>query len=386
MKKLLLFGLVLALIGAAVLPAVTTPKPAEAGLFDATITCNPGELDFTHYTGVPETLLGFIPLETQAVTVTSNKFWSASDDADWLTLLATVFPGEGKLTVWLNNNVDNLEAGTHTATITVKASGLFASSSATIDVTLEVIEPAVMGPLGIGVDKGLLKGITGGEILGEENEYSGFVVNLLTNPDDTMDMQAIETDGCWDLNLQIGDEIPGQGLALTGGALTINGETIQIMGGGVGEISMLMSMMGGALPIPSDFDWGENYVAMFVGSDGKQYVGIVLGDLGKLLDLLPMLGDMFTGEEAESTALPAPTGKDSKKGNPNGPAPNEPSPELVIPLKPILNLLPSLMPVMTNLLGNETVISLLTPLMEALPPIMIILPIDVMMGLLAGLM
>ncbi|MFA5054920.1 MAG: hypothetical protein WC562_01935 [Dehalococcoidia bacterium] len=99
MKKVLLLSLILALVGMTILPAVTVPKSAEAGLFDATITCDPVELNFIHYTGVPETLLGFIPLETQKVTVTSDKFWSASDNADWLTLLATVFPGEGELTV-----------------------------------------------------------------------------------------------------------------------------------------------------------------------------------------------------------------------------------------------------------------------------------------------
>lgn len=379
MKKVLLFSLILALVGMTILPAVAVPKSAEAGLFDATITCDPVELSFIHYTGVPETLLGFIPLETQKVTVTSDKFWSASDNADWLTLLATVFPGEGELTVWLNNNVDDLEAGTYTATITATASGLFASASATIDVTLEVIEPKVMGPLGIGMLN----------IFDTSTEnYGGFVVNLLTNPDDAMDMQAIETDGCFNLMIQRGEETPEIGYTpLTSGTLTINGKTKQVVMGGVTGFGLLMGMMPpGMLPIPADFDWGENLVVMFNTDDGVTYIGILLADLGKMMDLLPMLGDMFSGEETESTSLPAPSGKSSKSGTPSDPVVNEPSPELVIPLKPILNLLPTLMPVMVDLLSNETVLAILEPLMEMLPPIMILMPFDVMTELFAGLM
>lgn len=388
MKKLFLFSLILVLIGVMILPAVAAPKPAEAGLFDANIACDPVELSFIHYSGVPETLLGFIPLETQKVTVTSDKFWSASDNADWLTLLATVFPGEGELTVWLNNNVDDLEVGTYTATITVTASGLFASASATIDVTLEVIEPKVMGPLGIGADKDLLQGITGGDVFTEENEYGGLVVNLLTNPDDAMDMQAIETDGCWNLNFSLGDALPNGLIFVTGGTFVIQGESKQIVGGGVAPISMLISMMGGgsSLPIPADFDWGDNCALSIQTSDGEEYVGILLADIGKLLPMLDMLGGMFSGEEAEITSLPVPSGKSLKSGTPTGAVVNEPSPELVVPLKPILNLLPTLMPVMVDLLSNETVLAILEPLMGMLPPIMIIMPMDLLMDLFMGLM
>jgi hypothetical protein len=381
MKKVLLFSLILALVGMTILPAVAVPKSAEAGLFDATITCDPVELNFIHYTGVPETLLGFIPLASQAVTVTANKCWFFEDDADWLSVgYGSIFGGLGEeAKVWLNNNVDDLEAGTYTATITVTASGLFASASATIDVTLEVIEPKVMGPLGIGMLN----------IFDTSTEnYGGFVLNLLTNPDDAMDMQAIETDGCFNLMLQRGEEIPGAGFPLTGGAFTLNGETKQIVGGGGGEFSVLTSMMPpGMLPIPPDFDWGDNRVVMFFTEDGVLYVGLILADLAKMLDLLPMLGDMFSGQEAQVTSLPAfPTGKNPKSGAPTGAVVNEPSPELVIPLKPILNLLPALMPVMMNLLGNETVLAILEPLMGLLPPIIIVMPFDVMMDLFSGLM
>jgi len=281
--------------------------------------------------------------------------------------------------------VDDLEAGTYTATITVTASGLFASASATIDVTLEVIEPKVMGPIGIGMLN----------ILDTSTEnYGGFVVNLLTNPDDAMDMQAIETDGCFNLMLQRGDEIPGLGTPLTGGTLDINGESNQIIEGVVADFTGLMAMMGGALPPElTSFDWGDNAAVIFATDDGGAYIGILLADLPTLLtglpDLLPLLGGMLSDEEAEVTSLPAPSGKDPTVGAPTGSVINEPSPELVIPLKPILNLLPTLMPVMIDLLSNETVIGIIdiiAPLTGLIPPIMIVMPMNVLLELFSGLM
>jgi len=373
MKKVILVSLIVALVSALVLPAVYTPAPVMAG---SSISCTPGELSFRVYQGVPTTLLGFIPLETQTVTVNSNGGWTAKDDAGWLSLFPCLAFSGGDLSVWVNGDLD---VGTYTATITITP--FFSSNSVTVPVTVEVIEPKVMGPLGIGMLN----------ILDTSTEnYGGFVVNLLTNPDDAMDMQAIETDGFWNMVLQRGEEFPDLGYTLlNGGTLTINGEAKEIVpGGAIAPISMLMSMMGGALPIPADFDWGENYAVLFDTTDGESYIGILLADIGKLLDLLPMLGDMLSGgeESAGGTALPAPSGKSSDSGTPSGPIINEPSPEMVIPLKPILNLLPALMPVMMDLLSNETVLAILEPLMGLLPPIMIFMPLDVMVDLFFGLM
>jgi hypothetical protein len=381
MKKVFLFSLIMVLLGALIVPAIAAPAPVSA--WSGTVTCDPGELYFRVYEGVPTYLLGFIPLEEgQKLTLTHEGSgiagWTVSDNAGWLNenLLFGVLSGSGHSHVTVRVNTNGLAAGTYTATITFKFTTC-ATKTITIPVTVDVIEPKVMGPLGIGIDR----------IFGEEDEYGGLVTNLLTNPDDAMDMQAIETDGWWNLKLQRGDEIPELGYApLTGGTFTVNGETIQIMGGGVGGFSMLMSLMGGALPIPADFDWGENYVAMFVGSDGNQYMGLLLADIGKLLDLLPMLGDMLSGEEAAGTSLSAPPSTDSTSGTPTGPVINEPSPEMVIPLKPILNILSPLMPVVMNLLQNETVLSILKPLMGLLPPIMIVMPMDLVMELFSGLM
>ncbi|MFA5367278.1 MAG: hypothetical protein WC333_05320 [Dehalococcoidia bacterium] len=385
MKKLLIFSLVLVLIGVSILPTVAAPKSAEA--WSGTVTVDPGELYFRVYEGVPTYLLGFIPLdEGQKLTLTheggflESAGWTVTDDAEWLNQ-APLFGVVGCLNrnqdVTVRVNTKGLKAGTYTATITFKFTTC-ATKTITVPVTADVIEPKVMGPLGIGMLN----------ILDTSTEnYGGFVVNLLTNPDDAMDMQAIETDGCFNLMLQRGEEIPGADfIPLNGGTFTINREAKQIVEGGVAEFSLLMGMMPpGMIPIPEDFDWGENRIVMFATDDGGIYIGILLSDLAKLMELLPMLGDMFTGSD-ESTSLPAPTGKQPKNGAPNSPASNEPSPELVVPLKPILNLLPILMPVMVDLLSNETMLNILAPLMGLLPPIMIVMPFDVMMDLFSGLM
>ena len=385
-KKLFLFSLVLVLIGMSILPAVATPKPAEA--WSGTVTCAPGELSFRVYEGVPTYLLGFIPLEEgQTLTLThaggflESAGWTVTDDAGWLNegpLFGVIGCIDRDQDVTVRVNTDGMAAGIYTATITFKFTTC-ATKTITIPVTVDVIEPKVMGPLGIGMLN----------IFDTSTEnYGGFVMNLLTNPDDPMDMQAIETDGCFNLMIQRGEEIPGLGAPITGGTLSIGGDTKEIIGNLVVPFSALMSMMPpGMLPIPSDFDWGENKVLLIITSDGTGYIGLLLSDLSKMLDLLPMLGDMLSGGETESTSLPAaPQEKNPNSGTPGEPAGNVPSSDLVVPLKPILKLLPALMPVMLDLLGNETVLALLEPLMGLLPPIMIIMPLDVMLELFSGLM
>lgn len=372
MKKVILFSLVIALVATLVLPTIATSEPAMAS---SSISCTPTELNFTVYEGVPTTLLGFIPLETQTVTVNSNGGWTAKDDKGWLSLFPSLAFSGQDMNVWVNTD---LAVGTYTATITITP--FFSSNSVTVPVTVEVIAPKVLGPLMIGIDR----------IFGQEDEYAGLTTQLLTNPDNMMDMQAIETDGCWNLIFERGEQLESGQVFITGGNLSVQGKTKQITYGSVSPISSLMSMMGGALPIPADFDWGENYVAIFSASDGNNgntYIGLLLADIGKLLDLLPMLGGLLSGGETAGTDLSAPPSVDPNTGDStNQPTNNEPATELVIPLKPILNLLSPLMPVMINLLSNQTVLNILKPLMGLLPPIMIIMPMDLMMQLGAGLL
>lgn len=388
-KKLFLFSLVLVLIGMSILPAVATSEPAEA--WSGTVTCNPGELSFRVYAGVPTYLLGFIPLEDgQTLTLTheggflESAGWTVTDDAGWLNegpLFGVIGCLDRDQDVTVRVNTDGMAAGTHTAAITFKFTTC-ATKTITIPVTVDVIEPKVMGPLGIGMLN----------IFDTSTEnYGGFVVNLLTNPDDAMDMQAIETDGCFNLMLQRGEEIPDFGITpLIGGTLNINGDSKQIVEGNIAGLSLLTAMMGDTLPIPEDFDWGQNYAILFSTADYHYYLGILLADLETLLkgipDLLPLLEGMLSGEETENISSPAPSGKGSNDGTPNDPAVNVPSPELIVPLKPILDLLPTLMPVMIDLLSNETLINIIAPVMGLLPPIIIVIPMEVLDELMAGLM
>jgi len=386
MKKAFLVSLIVVLLGALIVPAVVAPEPAAA--WSGTVTCSADSLHFRVYAGVPTYLLGFIPLDDgQTLTLKHAgggiAGWTVSDNAGWLNenLLFGVISGSGTNDIVVRVNTDGLTVGTHTATITFKLTTC-GTTTITVPVTVDVIEPMVMGPLGIGADNELLKNILGDDTVQTENEYSGFVVNLLTNPDDPMDMQGIQTDGSWNLMIQFGEVTLGSFMPFTGGTLTINGETKQIVGGGLGPFSMLMAMMpSGMIDIPADFDWGNNYALMAATSDGTVYIGILLGELGKLMDLLPSLLPLL------STAAPAGTdleGASNVEGANNGVVNTDPSTELTIPLKPILKLLPTLMPVLSNLLSNETVMAIITPLLGLLPPIMIILPMDLMQQLFVG--
>jgi hypothetical protein len=367
MKKVILVSLIIALIGALVLPTIAAPAPALAS---SSITCTPTALSFTVFVGIPIT-------DSQTLTVNSNGGWKAIDDADWLSFSpSSAFrSGQKDMDVWVSKD---LAAGIHTAIITIKDSS--GNPITTVPVTVNVIEPKVLGPLGIGVDKNLLKGIFGGEVISEENKYSGFAINLLTNPANVMDMQALETDGCWDLSMTVLNT--SRGMTITGGSLTIQGETKEIKSG---QIMGLSSLIAGMLPAGTDI--GENYLVTFSTQDNIPYMGILLADLGKLLDLLPMLGGLFSGGEPAGTDLSAPPSVDPNTGDStNQPTNNEPATELVIPLKPILNLLSPLLPAIMNLLSNQTVLNILKPLMSLLPPIMIVMPMSVIGELMSGLL
>jgi hypothetical protein len=376
-------------MGALVVPAIAAPAPVSA--WSGTVTCSASDLNFRVYAGVPTYLLGFIPLDDgQTVTLThaggflESAGWTVTDDAGWLNedpLFGVVGCIDRTQDVTVRVNTDGLSAGTYTATITFKFTTC-ATDKITVPVTVNVIEPAVMGPLGIGL---------GNIFNSDEEEYGGIAVQLLTNPDNMMDMQAIETDGCWNLNIQRATDENGEvivnddgSITITGGTLNIEGEDQPITWGTIVNLGVLVSMMGGALPVPPDTDWGENYVFLFsLGEpDYQSYIGIDIEDISSLMDLLPLLlGSGTSGEETDPNAPPDETNSGDTN---NAPAGN--SEDLVIPLKPVLDLMPSLMPVLTNLLQNETVLSIINAIAPILPPIMIVMPMDVMMQLFSGLM
>jgi hypothetical protein len=225
MKKIMFASLILVLLGALIMPGIVAPAPAQA--WSGTMTCSVTDLTFRVYAGVPTYLMGFIPLDDgQTLTLTHAgggiAGWTASDDAGWLheSLLVGILSGSGHNDVTVRVNTDGMTVGTHTATITFKITTC-GTQTITVPVTVDVIEPAIMGPLGIGVDKDLFKGISGAAVIDEElNEYSGLVTNLLTNPDDPMDMQAIETDGSFNMSMTM-KNVSGV-MKITGGTLTIN--------------------------------------------------------------------------------------------------------------------------------------------------------------------
>jgi hypothetical protein len=389
MKKVMFASLILVLLGALIMPAIAVSAPIAA--WSGTVTCDQTALHFRVYVGVPTYLWGFIPLDDgQVLTITHDQKnlesagWTLSDDAGWLTESMTagvvgcvLFPKSESTTVRVNT--DGLTAGTLTATITFTFTTC-ATTTITIPVTVDVIEPMVMGPLCIGVDEDLLKGIMDEETFAEENDYTGFTVQLLTNPDDMMDMQGIKTEGAFDMVLMGGTVYEDGSIDINpGSSISINDVSNPITWGIIMNIGDLMAMMGMGLPgLPADFDWGNNYAAMFC-TDYEVYIGIVIADINALMPLVSSLGDMLAPATSETDIDAAPT--DDGSGSSGGAASN-----MVIPLKPIMNMLPSLMPVMSDLLGNETIMAILSPLLDALPPIMIVMPMGVMLQLSAGIM
>jgi hypothetical protein len=400
MKKVFLVSLIMVLLGALVVPAIAAPAPAAALNYTSTMTCSPTSLNFRVYLGVPTYLLGFIPLDdgqTLTLTHTNGAWWdtiagwSATDDADWLNEVNADFQIANWGTISGNNqgsmivrvDTDKLSAaGTYTATITITISTC-GTTKIEVPVTVNVITPKVEGPICIGADKELLKNVLGDEIFEAENAYSGEILNLLTNPQNISDMQAISTAGPWNMSLLLGPE-SDQVWPILGGNVTLNGTgyDIKANSGTVGSFAGLMDLMTGVLTVPDGFDWGNNYVMLFTlktgGRTGTLYMGIVLGEVGKLLDLLPSLTGLFATEEPEATDL---GGAPSANNVVNGAGNAEPSTELTIPLKPILEMLPTLMPVLSPLLENQTLLSLLAPLMNALPPIMVLMPFKVITDL-----
>jgi len=397
MKKIMFASLILVLLGALIMPAIAVSAPVAA--WSGTVTCAPTELHFRVYVGVPTYLWGFIPLDDgQVVTLTHDGAmwetagWTESSSAGWLTASDSVtglnYGTVGILQpngyVTMRVNTDGLTAGTLTATATFTFTTC-ATKTIVVPVTVDVIEPMVMGPLCIGVDEDLLKGIMDEDTFAAENSYTGLTTQLLTNPDNVMDMQAIETDGDWTMQLN-GGIVNADGsinVNAVGSVLTINDVADPITWGLIMNIGDLLGMMGMGLPgLPADFDWGNNYAAMFSTAGGQSYIGIVIADINALMPLVSMLDTLLAPPPATEPTV-APPVEEGVTPTPEAPPVTE---DLMIPLKPIMNMLPTLMPVISDFLGNETLMAILSPLLDALPPIAIVMPMGVMLQLSAGMM
>jgi hypothetical protein len=383
-------SLILVLLGALIMPAVAVSAPVAA--WSGTVTCDPTALSFRVYVGVPTYLWGFIPLDDgQKLTLThdgasaSTTGWHLSDDAAWLQESltdGTVGCLQPHQSTTVRVNTDGLTAGTYTATITFKFYTA-STTTITIPVTVDVIQPMVIGPLCIGVDEDLLKGAMDEDTFAAENNYTGLTTQLLTNPADMMDMQAIETDGDWSMQLNGGIVNADGSININpdGSSLTINDVTAPITWGVISNIGSLMSLMGGGIAgLPADFDWGNNYAAMFATANGGSYIGIVIADINALLPLVNTL--LNPAPTTEPTDTP-PVDDPEATPTPEAPPVTE---DMVIPLKPIMNMLPTLMPVLSGLLGNETIMAILSPILDLLPPIAVVMPMSVLMQLVSGMM
>jgi hypothetical protein len=371
MKKVILFSLMIVLIATLILPAISAPKSAEAA--GTTVACSPASgLYFRVYEGVPTYLLGFIPLSDQKLTLTLSgsgiSGWTVSDNAGWLNegklfgVLSSISSKTRTTQVGVSVNSNGMTPGTYTAIITFKVT-TSNTKTITVPVTVDVIAPRVLGPLCIGIDK----------IFGAEDEYGGLTTNLLTNPDDMMDMQAIQTDGGWNLLLQRSESDEFGNVFIDGGTFSVGGETKQIEWGMIAGLSSI----AGAMPIPgipAGFDWGDNYVVQFNTVDGTMYVCFLIKDIGALL---PMLGALSSGAAVEAALSAAPAVNQNTGVLTNG---------ITIPLNPVLQFLPILLPVFSNLLANQTVMAIITPLLDLLPPIMIIMPESLFIELLTALL
>jgi len=374
MKKVILFSLMIVLIATLILPAISAPKSAEAA--GTTVACSPASgLYFRVYEGVPTYLLGFIPLSDQKLTLTLSgsgiSGWTVSDNAGWLNegklfgVLSSISSKTRTTQVGVSVNSNGLALGTHTATITFKIT-TSNTKTITVPVTVEVIKPDVLGPLCIGIDR----------IFGAENEYGGLTTNLLTNPDNMMDMQAIQTDGGWNLLLEYGatDEY---GTYIIGGTISVGGETKGITEGQIAPLAALAGMV--SIPgVPSDFDWGDNYVAMFGTNDAYNtwYSAILIKDISALLPLLGALTGVAVNEADLSVLSTTPTMNQNTGDITNG---------ITIPIGPLLTYLPGILPIFSNLLANPTVMAIITPLLGLLPPIMIVMPMELLMNLFTAL-
>lgn len=394
MKKIMFASLILVLLGALIMPAIAVSAPVAAS--SGTVDCSPTSLNFRVYVGVPTYLWGFIPLgdgQTLTIKHTDGDWWNGliagwtlADDAGWLTesLMVGIVSGSSSQDTTVRVNTDGMTAGTYTATITITVTTA-ATKKIYVPVTVDVIEPKIMGPLCIGVDKALLKNALGKDTFAAENNYTGLTTQLLTNPDNVMDMQAIETTGTWSMLLKSGVVNADGSIKVNaeGSILTIDGVADPIRWGIIMNLGDLISSMGMSLGgIPADFVWGNNYASSLATVGGKSYICIVIADINALLPLVSMLPSLLAPPPAVEPTVAPPVDPGSEP-TPEAPPVTE---DLMLPLKPIMNMLPTLMPVISSFLGNETLMAILSPLLGALPPIAIVMPMGVMLQLSAGMM
>lgn len=394
MKKIIFLSLIIALVCALVMPVISAPSQAEAG--GTTITCTPTTLNFVVYQGVPTYLLGIIPLDKQYLRLnlagSGISGWTVTDNSGWLNegllfgVLSSISSATRTTQIGVSVNSNGLTAGTYTAAVTFKIT-TSNTKTITIPVTLEVRQPNVLGPLCIGLDKDLGKNLNKKPIFAAVNEYSGITARLLTDPLDGS-MQALQMNplsgGTWSMVISPGATFDDGSIdVLPGGTLTVEGVKVDIIWGNIAPLPALLAIS--PYPLPAEIanaDFGNTFVIQFMTSDYNSWTVILAADLPKLLNLIPALGTMLSG--GSSTTEIAPSGTITDKASSTN-TQQMPATDITIPLKPVFGLLGPLMPVMIDLLSNKTVLALLTPLVGALPPIAIVMPMTTLLDLFSQL-
>jgi len=363
LRKIIFLGMVVALLGALIVPALASPATAEAWTScSPRVDCNTTYLEIAAIKGVNP--------DAKTIGVSRSKgtcgtlWWTVSDNAGWLSVSPSFGTNNGETDlVKLNINSKNLAVGEYCATI--KVANLWRSSDyKTIEVWLLVAEPVVKGPIMIGME--------GIWPWSPDYVYDGTSANLrlmpcgFINPDGTeypcgfedLGDAAIEVKDCWHMSLNV-DLTAGM---ITGGALSGNGglPSGQIIGGQIQSLSALLP----------GFDLGDNYIISLMIDAGDQgilnYAGMLLSDIDGLLAAIPNLMSMLSSSSASSTGIEA-----QNQG-------------VVIPLGPIMDILPKLLPMMEDLLPK--LLPLIKPIAGLIPPVIVIMPGDLLVELMSLLM
>lgn len=352
-------SLVLALLGAFVLPVLLTSGTADAWGCNPRVDVGTDHLEFTAIKGVNPA--------AQTIEVCNQDcgtlWWKVSDDARWLSASPSWGTNRGEEDfVQINVNSKNLAVGEYDAII--KVSNIWRSSDyMTVQVHLTVVEPMVKGPIMIGME--------GIWPWSPDYVYDGTSANLLLAPCnggvgpipielpcgfEDLSGAGIEVKDCWHMSLDV-DLAAGM---ITGGTLSGNGDLPS------GEVEGYLLGLDALLP---GVDLGDNYLVVLTIDAGDQgilnYLGMLLTDIGGLLDAIPDLMNML-GSTSSSSGIEA-----MNQG-------------IVIPLGPVMDILPKLLPLMEDLLPK--LLPLIQPIAGLIPPVIVIMPTDLMMELMALLM
>jgi len=333
--------MVLALLGALVLPTMLTSGTAEAWWWSSSnpsVACDTEVIEVIAVEGINPV--------GKAIGVYNDGdgrlWWTVKDNVSWLSASPSWGSSTGEVdSVKLSISSKYLAPGGYDATVTV-SNALSRSDYVTVQVHLVVVEPVVKGPIMIGME--------GIWPWSPDNEYSGTSASLLVGPEGLGDLSnaGVEIKDCFELAL----DIDFNANLITGGTLSGSGDlpSGNILGGQVVGFEVMLGEMGALL--------GDNYIIIFLTDTGEQYAGMLLTDIDGLLSGIPDILDLLESTQSSSQGIEA-----MSQG-------------ITIPLGPIMELLPKLLPLMEDLL--PVLLPLIEPIASFIPPIVVVMPADLM--------